>query len=460
MNSVRARILLPVLLLVLLGDVLISWLVLRDSHHEIEEVYDAQLAQSARLLQGVLRQRDPGEADWDKLYQAFDQAMSRVGEDGVAHPYETRLTFQVWRRDGQLLVRSAEAPTLAAPPTSLGSHDIVENGNDWCAFLLADEQQGLLIWVGERDDIRQDLIERIVRHTLWPTLIGVPLLTVLIWLTIGWGLTPLRAMVRSIRGRNTDTLQPLNLKPLPTDLEPMQTALNRLLVQMDDLLERERRFIADAAHELRTPLAILRIHAQNAQSAATEAQRREALDFLVNGVDRATRIGSQLLTMARIEPQLSNPVRKPVQLTELVREELAELTPLAMEKGVELVLEGEEACWVQTEPVALAIALQNLVTNALNFSPAGSEVKVVIGVNCLSVEDQGPGIDEAEMERLFERFYSRDNANGAGLGLAIVEMIVGKIGSALTLHNLAQGGLRARLSFTACAQAPAGIPHR
>jgi two-component system sensor histidine kinase QseC len=184
------------------------------------------------------------------------------------------------------------------------------------------------------------------------------------------------------------------------------------------------------------------------------------LDFLVNGVDRATRIGSQLLTMARIEPQLSNPVRKPVQLTELVREELAELTPLAMEKGVELVLEGEEACWVQTEPVALAIALQNLVTNALNFSPAGSEVKVVIGVNCLSVEDQGPGIDEAEMERLFERFYSRDNANGAGLGLAIVEMIVGKIGSTLSLHNLAEGGLCARLSFTACAQAPAGIPHR
>ncbi|MBT0623964.1 sensor histidine kinase N-terminal domain-containing protein [Pseudomonas fluorescens] len=460
MTSVRARILIPVLVFILLGDALISWLVLRDSHHEIEEVYDAQLAQSARLLQGVLRQRAPGEADWDRLYQAFDQAMSRVGEDGAAHPYETRLTFQVWRTDGQLLVRSAEAPVLATPPTTLGAHDIMDNGNDWCAFLLADPQQGLLIWVGERDDIRQDLIERIVRHTLWPTLIGVPLLAVLIWLTIGWGLKPLRAMVMSIRGRSTDTLQPLHLKPLPTDLEPMQTALNRLLVQMDDLLERERRFIADAAHELRTPLAILRIHAQNAQSAATEEQRREALDFLVNGVGRATRIGSQLLTMARIEPQLNNPVCKPVQLTELVREELAELTPLAMAKGVELVLEGEDECWVQTEPVALAIALQNLVTNALNFSPAGSEVKVVIGADCLSVEDQGPGIDEAEMERLFERFYSRGNTNGAGLGLAIVEMIVGKIGCRLALHNLEQRGLRARLSFTACAQVPSGIPHR
>ncbi|WP_219268957.1 ATP-binding protein [Pseudomonas sp. Xaverov 259] len=447
MSSVRARILIPVLVLILLGDALISWLVLRDSHHEIEEVYDAQLAQSARLLQGVLRQRDPGDADWGRLYEAFDHAMSRVGEEGVAHPYETRLTFQVWRSDGQLLMRSAEAPVLTAPPTTLGAHDLMDSGNEWCAFLLADPQQGLLIWVGERDDIRQSVIERIVRHTLWPSVIGVPLLTVLIWLTIGWGLRPLRTMARKLRGRNTNALQPLNVNPLPNELEPMQTALNRLLVQMDDLLERERRFIADAAHELRTPLAILRIHAQNAQNAGTEEQRREALDFLVNGVDRATRIGSQLLTMARIEPQLSNPVRKPVQLTELVREELAELTPLAMDKGVELVLEGDEECWVQTEPVALAIALQNLVTNALNFSPVGGEVRVVIGAQGLSVEDQGPGIAEAEMGRLFERFYSRDNANGAGLGLAIVEMIVGKIGCGLTLSNLEQGGLCARLVF-------------
>jgi two-component system, OmpR family, sensor histidine kinase QseC len=412
MNSVRARILIPVLVLILLGDGLISWLVLRDSHHEIEEVYDAQLAQSARLLQGVLRQRDPGDADWDRLYQAFDQAMSRVGEDGAAHPYETRLTFQVWRADGQLLVRSTDAPILNAPPTTLGPHDLMENGNDWCAFMLADMQQGLLIWVGERDDIRQDVIQRIIRHTLWPILIGVPLLALLIWLTIGWGLKPLRAMAQAIRGRDSNTLRPLQLEPLPADLEPMQTALNRLLVQVDDLLERERRFIADAAHELRTPLAILRIHAQNAQSAGTGEERREALDFLVNGVDRATRIGSQLLTMARIEPQLNNTVRVRVPLTELVREELAELTPLAMEKGVELVLEGDEECWIETDPVALAIALQNLVTNALNFSPAGNEVRVMVratdsgGVQ-LCVEDAGPGIDEGEIGRLFDRLYSR-----------------------------------------------------
>ncbi|MEB0045541.1 MULTISPECIES: ATP-binding protein [unclassified Pseudomonas] len=449
MMSVRARILVPVLVLVMIGTVLISWFALRDSHHEIEEVYDAQLAQSARLLQGVLAQRTTGEADWDRLYRAFDQAMSRVGDGEVAHPYETRLTFQVWRTDGTLLVRSAEAPVLDAPPTTLGAHDLLENGRDWCAFLLADPQQNLLIWVGERDDIRQDLIQRIVRHTLWPTLIGVPLLAALIWLTIGWGLEPLRAMAQAIRGRHTAALQPLQLQPLPPDLEPMQTALNGLLTQIDRLLERERRFIADAAHELRTPLAILRIHAQNAQQAGTPQQRAEALEFLVSGVDRATRIGSQLLTMARIEPHLNNPDIHVVELTALIREELAELTPLALQKQVELFLDGDLDCPINTDPVAVAIALQNLVTNALNFSPPGSEVRVLIrpqpsGAVYISVEDAGPGIDEQDSQ-LLERFYSQGNANGAGLGLAIVDMIVRKIGSSLKLYNLPQGGLCAEL---------------
>ncbi|MBV4473274.1 ATP-binding protein [Pseudomonas botevensis] len=454
MMSIRARILVPVLILVLIGDVLISWLVVRYSHHEIEEIYDAQLAQSARLLQGVLAQRDPDDNDWDRLHRAFDEAMSRMDDGEALHPYETRLTFQVWRNDGQLLVRSAEAPLLDQPPATLGSHDLMENGRDWCAFLLKDTQQGLLIWVGERDDIRQDLIQRIVGHTLWPSLIGVPLLATLIWLTIGWGLQPLRVMAQSIRGRDTDTLKPLHLSPLPNDLEPMQTALNRLLQQIDDLLARERRFIADAAHELRTPLAILRIHAQNAQLATSAQQQAEALEFLVSAVDRATRIASQLLTMARIEPRLAAAEKTRVELTALVREELAELTPLALAKNVDLILDSDQHCPVETDPVALAIALQNLVTNALNFAPPGSEVRVQVaphpcGAACISVEDAGPGIDEQDYARLFERFYSQGHANGAGLGLAIVQMIVNKLGSTLQLYNRPQGGLCAELRINA-----------
>jgi len=237
----------------------------------------------------------------------------------------------------------------------------------------------------------------------------------------------------------------------------MQTALNRLLQQIDNLLARERRFIADAAHELRTPLAILRIHAQNAQLANTPQQREEALEFLVSAVDRATRIASQLLTMARIEPRLASPQNARVELTALVREELAELTPLALEKDVELILDSDHHCPVDTDPVALAIALQNLVTNALNFAPPGSEVRVQVqpqacGSVSISVEDAGPGIDEQQYARLFERFYSEGHANGAGLGLAIVQMIASKIGSTLQLYNRPEGGLCAELRI------PAGSP--
>jgi two-component system sensor histidine kinase QseC len=154
--------------------------------------------------------------------------------------------------------------------------------------------------------------------------------------------------------------------------------------------------------------------------------------------------------MARIEPRLANPQNSPVELTALVREELAELAPLAWEKDVELILDSDHHCPVETDPVALAIALQNLVTNALNFAPPGSEVRVQVqpqasGAVYISVEDAGPGIDEADYARLFERFYSHGHANGAGLGLAIVQMIVSKVGSTLQLYNLPQGGLCAEL---------------
>lgn len=450
MSSVRARILIPVLLLLLLGDLTIGLLALKDSHHEIEEIYDAQLAQSARLLQGVLRQSPPGETDLDRLYQSFDDAMSRINSGEAAHPYETRLTFQVWRSSGELLVRSAQAPLLSEPPAAAGFQEFTENGNEWCGFLLTDPQLGLLIWVGERDDVRQDLIQRIVRHTLRPTLIGVPLLAVAIWLAIGWGLRPLQLMAKTLRERRAESLAPLAISPLPKELEPMQNALNLLLIQIDDLLGRERRFIADAAHELRTPLTVLRLHAQNAKHTHDPVHRLEALDYLVNGVDRATRIASQLLTMARLEPQLNSNGLRSFEINALVREELAEIAPLAAQKQIELVLETHAELLLHSDPDLISIAFQNLMTNALNFAPANSEIRVSVqsqpqGGVLLSVEDAGPGIEEMKITRVLERFYSEGSNNGAGLGLSIVDTIVRKLDSQLVLGNLANGGLCAQL---------------
>jgi two-component system sensor histidine kinase QseC len=207
-----------------------------------------------------------------------------------------------------VLVHTASAPSFTAPPTRPGFSDVVDlNGRHWRAFLLEDKQNGLRIWVGERDDVRADLVDRIVRHTLWPNVLGSLILAAMVWLAIGWGLKPLANMAATLRARHSGSLEPLQLTPLPSELEPMQAALNRMLAQIQEVLGRERRFIADAAHEMRTPLAVLRVHAQNLLEAGTEQERRESLQFLIAGVDRTSRLVNQLLTMARLEP---NPTRR------------------------------------------------------------------------------------------------------------------------------------------------------
>ncbi|BAN49847.1 ATP-binding protein [Metapseudomonas resinovorans] len=451
MSSLRRRTLWLVMVLLLLGTLLIAFLNYRDSSHEVEEVYDAHLAQNARLLQGVMRM-SPASAERDGLYRAFNQALSSAEPRRVGHPYESKLAFQVWSKDGRSLVQSPSAPPFDHAPVRIGFHNILIEGRNWRGFTLPDDDQGLLIWVGERDDVRQDLVQRIVRHTLWPNLVGIPILATLVWLAIGWGLRPLQNMARLIRSRHAESLAPLQIMPLPKELEPMQAAINRLLAQIEQMLQRERRFIGDAAHEMRTPLAVLRLHAQNALEANSDEQRAEALGFLTVGVDRLTRVVNQLLTMARMEPALAHEDWQPLDLERLVREHLAELTPLLLDKGVELALEVAQGDYrLDSNAAAIGIALQNLVTNATTFSPPGGEVKVsLLGEGAevlLRVEDQGPGIGEAELERLFERFYSQGNPQGAGLGLAIVQMIATRLGGGIALYNREGGGLCAELKL-------------
>lgn len=451
MSSLRRRTLALVLGLMLLGTLAMTLFNYFDSAHEVEEIYDAQLAHSARLLQGLMR--TPVQAgERAGLYRAFNEALAQAGQRKPGHPYESKLAFQVWNGAGQLLVRSAGAPQLQAPPVVEGFATLDQGTHRWRGFLLRDQSHDLLIWTGERDDVRRELVTSIVRHTLYPTLLGSLLLAALLWWAIGWGLAPLRNMAAVIRARHADSLEPLQLQPLPSELAPMQAALNRLLGQIEELLERERRFIADAAHELRTPLAVLRVHAQNAVQTRDEGERRQSLEHLLGGIDRATRVVNQLLTLARMEPLLDRGELARVDALALVRETLAELTPWVLKQGLELSLEAEEGDYqITADPGSLGIALQNLVTNAVNHSPPGGKLRVLLHATgdrlLLQVEDQGPGIAAADLERVFERFYSRGSGQGAGLGLAIVQSIARRHEGSVHLSNLEGGGLCASLEL-------------
>jgi len=452
MTSIRRRTLTLIICLLLTGLLVISVLNLHDSNHEIAEVYDAQLAQNARLLQGVMS-LPLASKDQADLYRAFNKALGEAIPKVDGHPYESKIAFQVWSPKGELLVFTASPPSFAVPPAQPGYSNIDDlNGREWRGFVLKDKDNGLRIWVGERDDVRSDLVQRIVRHTLWPNVLGSLILAAMVWLAIGWGLKPLADMAATLRARHSGSLEPMQLTPLPTELEPMQAALNRMLAQIQEMLGRERRFIADAAHEMRTPLAVLRVHAQYLLEAGTEAERRESLAFLITGVDRTSRLVSQLLTMARLEPKSNQLTLQTIDLATTVRETLIQLTPWLLSKGLELVFNADDAPYrVTTDPGAINIALTNLVTNAANFSPEHGVITVKLSQDAkrfvLTVDDQGPGIDESQRERLFELFYSRGNPEGAGLGLTIVHTIAQHLSGRVHLENLASGGLRATLEI-------------
>jgi two-component system sensor histidine kinase QseC len=217
-------------------------------------------------------------------------------------------------------------------------------------------------------------------------------------------------------------------------------------------LGRERRFIADAAHEMRTPLAVLRVHAQNLMEAGSDEERRVSLEHLIAGVDRTSRLVNQLLTMARIEPQAAILPPATIDLAATVRDSLVQLTPWLLRKNLELVFEAsDETSRARVDPAAIEIALNNLVTNAANYSPAHGLITVRLAKTEkgyeLSVEDEGPGVREEDRERVFERFYSRGNDQGAGLGLTIVQAIADRLGGRVRLDNREQGGLRVTLEI-------------
>ncbi|AUN95182.1 ATP-binding protein [Pseudazoarcus pumilus] len=450
MRSIRSRVMFSVLGLLAVALTVLSAKGYLDARHETEELFDAQLARSARLISGMLDAGfDPGRRE--AVQRALDAAISRSASAEAGHRYETKLAFLLLDADGTVLLESASAPaglrdTLPGARVPPGYHDVRAGGHRWRVFALGDDS-GRQVLVAEREDVRGELIGSITLRGLLPDAVGLPLIALLVWLAISWGLKPLANMVAMIRARDPERLTPLTLAPLPAELEPVVAALNRLLTQVDTVLARERRFIADAAHELRTPLAVLRIHAQNAADAADPADREEALGHLRAGVDRATRVISQLLTLARLEPE-GGVQRAPVDLRAFVRAELAELVPLALQRQQEVSFEAPEggdyhAC---CDAGSIGILLQNLIGNAVQYAPQGGTIRVALEpgeqVVRILVEDNGTGVPEAVRHRLTERFFRAGAGAGAGLGLAIVQRIVHLHGGNILFGEAKSGGLR------------------
>ncbi len=451
MSSIRRRTLGIVLLVVALCMLAIGVTSYRDAAHEVEELFDARLAQQARLLEGLVRAPLP-EARREALLANLDGTLRRDapgGDDG--HRYEGQVAFQAWRGE-RLLLRSAGAPATPFTERPAGYGDETLGGREWRVFALGGDDD-LRVLVGEPSDVRGELVTGIALRTLVPDLVGLPLLAALLWWAIGWGLRPLSRLAAQIEARDPHRLAPLPDAPLPRELATIVGALNGLLARIRELRSREKRFIADAAHELRTPLTVLDLHAQNALAAEDPADRREALTLLRDGLARATRLVGQLLTLARLDPEQEGAPDQRIDLLHEVREALAELMPLATDHGQRLHLEADDdADWAMTtEPGAVTTLIKNLVGNAIRHSPAGGRIDVALTAQAralvLRVDDSGPGIPEARRRQALARFHRGGSGAGAGLGLSIVDRLVQRHGGRLTLEDAPGGGLRVRVSL-------------
>lgn len=453
--TIRKRLVLvmALLLLLMLGSAsAISYL---EGRHEVEELFDAQLATSARVLQGLLAPRlqqlnSRGQplllqAELGSPQSTDTLAWLDIGEaTDLGHKYEKKLAFQVWHAEGQLLARSASAPATALAPMTAGYATVAhvdEQGRRhlWRVFtLLAGEQR---YQVAERDDVRGELAAYIAWQSIAILLLVVPLLLLSLSLLLHRGLLPLEQLARLLRERGPHALTPINPGPLPGELQAISDSLNALFERLDRAFQRERQFAGNAAHELRTPLAALAIHAENALSAPDDEARRHSLAQMQAGLARTTRVVEQLLALARVEPMAAAGDWQLLSLAELLRQPCG----LPAQQDGRVQFEIADAGLVRGNATLLQLALRNLVDNACRYSPPATMVRVQLGNDggrvLVRVCDQGPGIAPEWRSRMLEPFVRGEGQAqpGSGLGLAIVRQIVELHQGQILLGDGAQG---------------------
>lgn len=418
------------LLGLLLGGVSAAWLATMafsyiDAHHEVDELFDAQLSQAAQTLL-ALASHDAGKGVED------------LGAAG--HKYQRRLRFQIWRADGKLAIRSNNAPET--PLTQAGGFsETRDDDGHWRHYSQWNDGRSLQIQVSEDHRIRDELIGHIAWRLLFPALFGLPLIGIWVWLATRHGLSSLHGVARQIASRDPQQLQAINPKAAPEEIRPLIEALNGLFQRVEQNLEAERRFTADAAHELRTPLAALQAQLQVAQRARDGEEHDRSLQQLQSGLSRAAHLVDQMLLLARLDPESGLPDPQAVDLAALAESVCADLGPQILARNIDFDFASVDDAILTGQAEWLRVLIRNLVDNAVRYTPPGGRVAVRISRDderlSLSVCDSGPGIPAPERNAVLRRFHRLEQAGqpGSGLGLAIVARIAELHGARLWLDS-------------------------
>ncbi len=409
---------------------------------EVNELFDTEMIRLARQIQltlmavrieddapGVPASPPGGEADLDDL------------------------AIAVWDRRGELVLVDREGAQLPARPDGSGFVDITVNGLPWRAYYLQSPQGEWLVAAGQNLHERDELVYDLIGSQLIPWLLMLPILL----LAMGWAvreaLAPMRAVARELQQRGADDLQAIPVDSAPVELQPMLQAMNGLFERIETTLARERRFTADAAHELRTPLAVLALQWDRLRGASAADEREQAMQALQAGIERMGRLVDQMLRLARLEALSDLPQSAVLDWPVLAREAMSEVLPLAERRAIQF-----DCLWPASPQAAppwrgdahlMTVLLRNLLDNAARYAPQGSTVTLRFGHDRLTVENAGAALSAQDLASLGERFHRPEGQpeTGSGLGVSIARRIAGLHGLVLSYHAHADGaGVVAELS--------------
>lgn len=431
MRSIRTQLLLSLLaamLLIMLAGAALIFLIIRD---EVAELFDHQLEHTAYAFAA----------------QPL-QATGAVSDEPGDNP-EADFVIQVWNGAGQLLFQSRPQPGLSRQPQR-GFFELSLGEERWRLFSL--QSSGNLVQVAQPLRVRNAIARETAFDALKLFALLFPVAALLIYLTVGAGMRALQRMAQDVGRRSHRDLTPIDPRQLPVEVTPLVNSLNDLMARLNRVITSQKTFVADAAHELLTPITALQLQAQLLSRATDEERRHETLIALRAGLNRTVHVARQLLVLARQDPDLEQPASAPVDLVELARQVIQTQASVAELRGIVLELYAPEPTVLTGTADALAVLLSNLVDNAIKYTPAGGRVQVTVGSDpCrVVVEDSGPGIPVEEHLRIFDRFYRRPGtgALGSGLGLAIVKDIAERHQATIELRTSpALGGLQVQVTF-------------
>jgi two-component system, OmpR family, sensor histidine kinase QseC len=453
-NSIKVWLLLVINLIMIASLSFTALVSYHDAMHELDEIYDAQLARNARLVATMLNMV-PDFAPDKPLIVAVPEFID-TGEDLTSaqerrysgHKYERKLAFQVWRGD-RLLMASENAEQFPEPKTEQGYHEIIEQGIHWISFSLP-QGNDLWIFTAQREDVRQEMSEHIALAQIRPILLMILPLSILIYLVVKLVLRPLNKLQQSVAAKQAEQLSEITLKQ-PLELQPIQTAINQLIERVRHYIQQEKRFAADAAHELRTPLSILQLHAQNLQQARQPEEVQEATTAIINGSKRMTHLVNQLLTLSRLE-RVQDLHRTSMPLMTVLQDAMSHM-PLNLLEKVSWDLNIAPELTLNGDAVLLQSALRNVLENASKYSTDNGSVVIVAELAesawlTLSVRNQSAVVpDPQRMGNRFFRHQSHQHIEGSGLGLSIVQRIAELHGGNLTFKLVSENTVSVTLQL-------------